>query len=365
MSSGNKKVILLLLAVAIIALTYMYVYMPTKDENDSLESEITSLEAKYNDLKQKDLKREEYTKGIKEFNTKFDEILTYFPGDLNQEVSVMFMKGLDNAYIKANEDGFDIKSVGLGRETDFYSLGGNSEGYACKTATFPISYEGSYDGIKAIMDYVMNYKYRMNISNVSISYDVETGLCTGAIALNAYSISGADRKGDSVELDLDHTEGGNIFEGGTGAPTQAPTYKYDSDEGESITNDYDLIMMLNSANNDSASGIILADANSSEESYVTDSSNSEVDVKITVYNDSDKNFVLYEIGDNSYEFELTTDDLSIYVNSSERVDADDKNGVNVSVSNKTDIPVFFKVKNDDSTSPRFKLSGKTGVVKVY
>ena len=50
---------------------------------------------------------------------------------------------------------------------------------------------------------------------------------------------------------------------------------------------------------------------------------------------------------------------------SERVDSDDKNGVNVKISNTSVLPVYIKVADDDSSSPRFKLGEKSGTVKVY
>jgi hypothetical protein len=124
-------------------------------------------------------------------------------------------------------------------------------------------------------------------------------------------------------------------------------------------------MLLNNANSDSASGIIVAADKSDESTYVSSNDNSAVDVKISVYAADGKNFVAYEIGDQSYEKELLTDDVTIYVKSSARVDSDDTNAVNVTVSNTTSLPVFFKVADDDTTSPRFKVVNKSGVVKVY
>ena len=49
-------------------------------------------------------------------------------------------------------------------------------------------------------------------------------------------------------------------------------------------------------------------------------------VKISVYAQDGKNFVKYEIGDKSYETEVLTNDVTIYVKSSDRVDSEDSNG---------------------------------------
>ena len=75
--------------------------------------------------------------------------------------------------------------------------------------------------------------------------------------------------------------------------------------------------------------------------------------------------VTYAIGSDSYQMELADKELTVYVQSNERVDANDSNGIKFSVENSTDVPVYVKVDGDDTTSPRFDLGTKTGVVKVY
>ena len=62
---------------------------------------------------------------------------------------------------------------------------------------------------------------------------------------------------------------------------------------------------------------------------------------------------------------INGNDVKIYVASSKRTDADDKNVAKLNINNKTDLSVFVKVDDDDATSPRFKMGSKTGTVKVY
>ena len=86
-----------------------------------------------------------------------------------------------------------------------------------------------------------------------------------------------------------------------------------------------------------------------------------VDLKKTM----ETNYIEYSIGTQKSTAEILTSDVAIYVKSSARVDATDANGVDVSVQNTTTLPVYFKVVDDDATSPRFKLVGRSGVVKQY
>ncbi len=361
MTKSNIKILLVLATIAILGATYMYVFKPNMEDKEALETEISSLETKLADLKAKDAHRDEYLAEIETNKAYFNEVVNYFPATLDQEISVMFIKGVEKD--KGNLQ-FDVNSVGLGKPGLFYTLTGTSDneaGYQCYSASFPIAYEGSYEGLKDFVDYIMAYKYRMNISNFNIAYNASDDTYTGSITLHAYCVSGGDRVADTVSVNVENGVY-NPFLGGEGAATQDSS-SHDSDNGASIASDHDILVALNNANNDSTDGIILSSGGS--DTFVTNADNEVVDVTITVEETDGKNMVTYAIGDDSYTMELADDELTVYVESSDRVDSADTNGVKVKVANSTDVPVFIKVEGDDTTSPRFELGSKTGVVKVY
>ncbi len=364
MNKSNIKILLVLATIAVLGFTYMYVYKPNMEDKEAIEAENVTLEAKYNDLREKDAHREEYLAEIEVNKAYFDDVVAYFPATLDQEISVMFIKGVEKD--KGNLQ-FDVKSAGLGRPALFYTLAGSQDQaaggtpYECYSAGFPIVYEGSYEGLKDFIDYIMNYKYRMNISAVNIAYNSDTDVYSGSIQLNAYCVSGEGRVADTVSVNVDNGVY-NPFLGGDDAASVSSS-AYDADDGASIANDHDILFALNNANNDSTDGIIISAGGS--DTYVTSSDNSVVDVKLTIEEVDGKNQVTYTIGDASYSFELADTDLTVYVESSDRVDANDSNGVNVKVENSTDVAVYVKVEGDDTTSPRFVVGSKTGVVKVY
>lgn len=375
LSKSNIKILLFIVAVAILGLTYLYVFKDNMSTADSIQSEVDTLQTRYDELMAKQQDREMYEEKTKEYNDKFDERLAYFPATLDQEVSVMFVKGLtkDEGNLQ-----FDVNTVGLGEPQTFYSLSAAASAdvasndaeatvdtslstgdYQCMSAAFPISYEGSYEGLKDFMDYIMNYKYRMNISSINIAYNSTEDIYTGSVALNAYCITGGGREGDKVDVDV--PEGvSNIFLGGEGAAS-VTTSSHDDDKGESIVSDHDIQIALNNANGDSSDGIIV----SAGSNKVSSTANSVEAVAVTITDEDGKNMVEVKLGDESYSFELTDKELTIYVESSDRVDSDDKNGVKLNVTNGTSVPVYVKVAGDDSDAPRFALGSKTGTVKVY
>lgn len=382
LSKSNIKILLFIAAVAILGLTYLYVFKDNMSTADSIQSEVNTLQTRYDELMAKQQDREMYEEKTAEYNQKFDERLAYFPATLDQEISVMFIKGVEKDQGNLQ---FGVNSVGLGEPETFYSLSAaasadvasddagttdtsnvdNTEeilaagGYQCLTAAFPITYEGSYEGIKDFIDYIMAYKYRMNISSINIAYDSQNEMYTGSIALNAYCISGNGREADSVDVDV--PEGvSNIFLGGSGAAS-VQTSSHDAGQGEDIVSDHDILIGLNNANGDSSDGIIV----SAGSDKVSSTANSVETVALSITEEDGKNMVEVKLGDESYSFELTDSELTIYVESSDRVDSEDKNGVKLNVTNGTKVPVYVKVAGDDASAPRFALGSKTGTVKVY
>ncbi|MCM1286840.1 MAG: hypothetical protein NC240_00915 [Clostridium sp.] len=369
MSKANISILLVILAVAIVGGVYLYVYKPNMEEKDTIQAEINTLQAKYDDLAAKAQKKDQYLADTAMYRAGFEDEVAYFPATLDQEISVMFIKGINK------DEGvkqFDVSNVGLGRPNLFYVLGsgatqGNSnvtyteDSYLCYSAEFPVAYTGSYEGIKDLIDYVMAYKYRMNVSSVTMSYNSETDMFTGNVSLNAYCIAGADREADKISVNVNNGVE-NIFHGGAGA-VAVSSFEYDADNGAAIVSNHDVNILLNNANNDTSDGIIVSAGGS--DTYVTSGANNVETLVITVDSEEGKNFVTYAIGDKSYKKEIVSTDLKIYVESSKRVDGNDNNGVKVTVDNKTSLPVFFKVVDDDTTSPRFSVGSKSGTVKVY
>ncbi|MCM1273356.1 MAG: hypothetical protein NC225_12185 [Clostridium sp.] len=372
MSKGNTIILLVLLAVVMVGGVYLYVYKPNMEEVDTLQAEVDTLQARYDELYAKSQDKQRYIDETKEFREAFQTQLTVFPATLDQEISVMFVKGINK---DEGDRQFDVASVGLGRPEQFYSLGtvasaeetegtedvASAAAYTAYKAAFPITYTGSYEGIKEYVDYVMNYKYRMNIDSLNITYDAEADVYNGSVSMNAYCVTGGDRKADTISVDVKNGVA-NIFLGGEGAASPT-TYAYDEDNGASLASNNDIKIVLNNANNDNTDGIIVSSGGS--DTYVTSAENSVETLTITIAEEDGKNFVTYAIGDKSYKKEITSTDLKIYVESSARVDSSDTNGVKVTVDNKTSVPVFFKVSGDDSTSPRFSVGSKSGTVKVY
>ena len=334
MSKSNICIILVVLAIAIAGGVFMYVYKPNMEDKESLDSEIATLETRYNELKAQEVHRDEYIALTAEYNEKFMEEIDIFPATLDQEISVMFMKGLEKDQGNLM---FEVNSVGLGKEELFYTLGAGAgaaaatedsdtvitatnSSYDCYRATFPINYTGSYEGVKDLINYIMNYKYRMNITSINIAYDPAVDVCTGSIILNAYCVTGGDRQPDTVNPEAVNGVD-NVFLGGSGAVVAAA--------GGSSTvsaSSNDVRITINNANNDTTAGIVASAGNSSA-AYTE---NDVVTADLTVEEDEDGKVTgTLSLDGEDIDVELAEGATSfrVYIKSSGRVDSDYTNGI--------------------------------------
>lgn len=362
--SNKTGIIFLLILLGGVALffSWQYVYTPKTDERKQIEAENNDLRVERDKLEAENRHKEEYEAEIKENTEFFYKQLEAFPGDLNQEATVMFLKNIQKT--KGNLS-FELNTVEMDRPELVYTVQapandefGNAQ-YDCYSASYPTAYIGNYEGLKAVIDDVMAYKYRMNISGFDVTYDPIKDEYQGSLNFYGYSVNGNGREGEDVDVDVKKGKPNPFLDGEGGASVTSVTH--DEDNGASIIDSHDAKIEINNANGDASEGVIVTAGSSS----LTSSANEVVELSIKLEEEDGKVTVTYSLGGESFTSELTGDELDVFVSASERVNADDQNGVKLSIDNSTDISVFVKVNGDDSSSPRFKLGSKTGTVKVY
>lgn len=405
LKSSDKALLLGLLGIAIAVLAIIYVAKPNIDTMNSVKLENEQLQARLNELNQKQANRDKYLADTEKYQGKFDDVLNAFPTDLNQEISIMFVKGI------TTDNDFTVSSLGLGEKEQFYTLGMNggdaaladgtaapadtteaatteatteaaatdltegtptdSSAYECYRATFPITYTGSYKSLKDVVSYVDNYSDRMTINSVDIAYDADADEYSGNMTMMCYSIESADRPERQIELNDVETGVSNIFQGGSGSGSSdsdsEKLNKYDENDGAAISSNYDFYAMLNPSTSDVSAKVVGQNGTGKEASVISNSDNTVSTLSFDFYEKDGKNYCKYTLDNStSYEAEVTSaEDIKLLLQSSARKDDNDKVGIRVTINNTTKLPVYVKVTGDDATSARVEIASKTGSVKVY
>ena len=162
MSDTNKKILLVLLGIALLVLPIVFIVKPKKESIDGLKAEIAELQVRYDDLCEKEKHKDEIIAETEEFNKHFEEEIAKYASDLDQENTVMWLKGVEENVDFAN------LSISMPRETNYYILGQGAaseaevdeedDAYVVTTDAYSIGYSGTYEGVEDYLNYILNYK---------------------------------------------------------------------------------------------------------------------------------------------------------------------------------------------------------------
>lgn len=265
-SARDKKLLVYLIAISIIAGSYFFVAKPLLDKQAKLNEEISELQQKvthYTDIYNN---MDNYESQIAEAQTKYNETCNKLFGGLNQDNTIMMVKDLENATdvwiarlsfteedVVFGEEIADATAEGSetteGAETAEGAEAASADGSEAAPASMQgvrqdlnIDYAASYDNFKRFIEYIENHDERLFISSINATYSVDSGLVGGSMVLSQYAILGTDKEYKAPEISNVQLGTDTIFK--TGTTLLAPdsdeitesTTQPESSEGESEDN---------------------------------------------------------------------------------------------------------------------------------
>ena len=415
MSERDKKLLIYLGVIVILAAAYFLVGRPYLDKIDQLSTEKVQLEAELREKREAYENKDMYEQGIKDSDDKIQAIIAEFPEDNSDEKSIMFashaeadvpiwfnqMKFAEETKMMINgqetQSASDVEQEQL--EENVAAAEGESDGgteEAAEPATesgrgstgiddlmyrdteLGLSFETQYSGFKNLLAYIRDYKDRMVIKEIDITYAEMTGLVTGTMVLSQYAVLGPGRVLPDVETDVEALGTDNVFtssdHGGSILDLLADMYSdflskilgnLPEEALEEIGSDY--ILKVNAVTDNTNGKTMGRMDDSTEATYVTSKSNSKEDVTISISGSGGSYEVYYKIGKSEFTDVINkSSDDKIYVRvvSSSRSGEDDESAVGIHISNESDIPVVLKIEGDDSSNPRVSVPEKNGNVTV-
>lgn len=209
LSDRDRKLLVLLLAVAIIGLAYIFGYQKLSDKVSKYQTEITSLQKKQRDLKEKNNNKAKYESDTKEYKNQTDVLLKRYANGNTQPATIDFLNQIEST------TGAWIKSVSFSEPTAIYTFGQkatsnpSSSGAAYNTdmvgykVSLNLAYEGEYDQWKNLVNYINTYDSKNAIENISMTYSEVTNTVSGTLTVSTYSIVSKDRKFTDPYFDVE------------------------------------------------------------------------------------------------------------------------------------------------------------------
>lgn len=256
MSTRDKKLLIILAGVAILALTFFLIFMPQSNKRDSLKSENMNLKSQYNQLSALAAKADDYTKKTKDMSDAMQQVYDNFPSYLQIENGIMDAvaiekstntniteltvgsptaidvnnptgeAGTDSSSGSTTDSGSTDSSTTDSSNTDCSNTdssqssqtadgnssqsqtddgsaagSGTSSGSAKSTVTgyqlYDVStvmaFKTEYHGLKAMLGEVIGSSQKKTISTLNVSFDDSTGKLTGEMLVDSYFLYGLDK----------------------------------------------------------------------------------------------------------------------------------------------------------------------------
>ena len=231
MSTRDKKLLIILAGVAILALTYFLIFIPQSNKRDSLKSENMNMKSQYNQISALAAKADDYTKKTKDMSDAMQQVYDNFPSYLQIENGIMDAVAIEKSTntniteltvgsptaIDVNnptgEAGTDSSS---GSSSDssttdssnadslqsFQTADGSTSsssakstvtGYQLYDVSTVMAFETEYHGLKAMLGKVIGSSQKKTISTLNVSFDDSTGKLTGEMLVDSYFLYGLDK----------------------------------------------------------------------------------------------------------------------------------------------------------------------------
>lgn len=412
MSSRDKKLLVYLGALVILAAAYFLIGKPYLDKIDNLSNEKTLLQTELAQKREAYEKQDEYKAGIDNANQRMQEIIDRFPEDNTDEKSIMFashaeadipiwfsqmnfaeetqklingeeaqsasdaeQKQLEENVAAAEGEEVSVDEEGGSRGETSESAVGDLIG---RDTELGLTFQVEYEEFKKFLAYIRDYEDRIVIKDIDVSYSSYSDLVTGTITLSQYAILGDGRELPEVITDVESLGTDNVFKnedkGGSIIDLIADIYKdflnklMGGSSGENTDRYGEDYFIKANAVTDNTNGITAGKAEDPEgNSYITSDTNDTQRVVFSLSGENENYTVKYSVGDNEYTDDLTRSSggkVYLHIISTERSGDDDNVALDVHAHNTSDIPLVINVDGDDSERPRFRISEKDGEITV-
>ncbi len=209
LSEKDKKLLFLLFSLIVIAASYFLVYTKNIRQAEEINTVNWTLRERAEELSQMQARADSVKSETEEFKKQIDGIEAQFPVSVSMADAIVLVDELEKvAEMKVSSSQFAMYHIfypaGAGADTSAAADGSADNGEAASQdtsqpsdyqglkSTVTITYQTTYEGLKRSIDYINQYKNRMNIEDLSATYDTSTGNLVGNMKINMFSLSGQD-----------------------------------------------------------------------------------------------------------------------------------------------------------------------------
>ena len=229
---SDINLLIMLIGVLLAVVAYFIVYQQYTEKTASIEADNAVLEEEVRGLQELADNKDFYISETARMETEIADIMSRYPSEVRTEDQVMYTVKLENEHsIWVNS--LSVEDTQLvqvaaptaapaadsvveeGAEGDAVQASGAlSDTVFLYTSPFSISYKTTYRSAKDIIASIVTSDERMNISNISLAYDAETGCLSGTMDATMFTMSGTDAMYEELNVPGVPTGTADFFKSG-------------------------------------------------------------------------------------------------------------------------------------------------------
>lgn len=213
MSINQKRVILILAGIVILACTFFLLYQPNSDKVTELETETADYQSQISFLSTLQIQVNQLKTVTPDYTEEMTDFMEKFPSRMTQP------KAIYNVYRMMIKTGIRVKSIDPGVEQTFFSAGnflgmdgtGTTDTDAAaspggaeadpeilvpvnemvgKVTAYELTVSGSLKQIEKALDWISKNEEHMSVTEIALTYDTSTGKLSGTMTVNYYAMNG-------------------------------------------------------------------------------------------------------------------------------------------------------------------------------
>ena len=205
-SNKDKKLLVYMLAISIIAGVYFFFARPLMDKQDALNTEVEQLKASVNHYSEIYSRQGEYEQQIADAQARYDMEIASFGNNLAQENTIMMLKEIEqNTGVWITKVSFQDPEVMSGGTSENPAEDGVEETstdstYIVRKQALNIDYSIDYSKLKHFLEYINDYDRQLYISSINMGYSVESNIVSGTLTLNQYEMNASGEEPEKPDL---------------------------------------------------------------------------------------------------------------------------------------------------------------------
>lgn len=206
-TDSEKKLLFIVLALAILAAAYFFGFTKLNDAAAIIEASNEQDAATVSKLEGMVAKQAETEAETQSFKDGIKKVVAKYPVKIPQEKAIHLVQQMQD------EIELDISSIGFSMDKHAQTFSGDKAPTG-KYAVLTMTYNGDYDKFKEVLQYVCDRKDRTILPSISAVYDEKTGVLRGTMSYKMFYLTGTGKEYEEIpDLEIEKGKAGIFYSG--------------------------------------------------------------------------------------------------------------------------------------------------------